>query len=145
MFHPAPRSPFHGDCVEGLANAAAVAARCGVSPNQLHLLDDSHPAWEIEAFYLAALCQALTCLFSPQAIVLGGGVLQRACLYGKVRQQLLLLNNEYLQIRGLTEAEVDGYVVSSRFDTKDSRTSAGCIGALELARAEYHALKMNSG
>jgi len=89
--------PFHGDCVEGLANAAAVAARCGIKPNELHTVDDSHLVWEIEAFYLAALCQALICFCSPQTIVLGGGVLQRACLFAKVRKQLLLLNNGYLQ------------------------------------------------
>jgi len=129
--------PFHHDCLEGLANAGAVSARCKVSPAQLHTVPDSHPVWDIEAFYLAGLCQTLACIVSPHVIVLGGGVLKRTCLYEKTRAQLLKLNNGYLRSDLLTPAGVNAYVVASPFDAPGSKTSAGCIGVLELARRAY--------
>jgi len=128
--------PFHGDCLEGLGNAAAVAARCGVPPSQLHTVSDDHPTWEIEAFYLANLCQTLACIVSPHVIVLGGGVLKRQVLFTKTREQLKKINNSYLRADKLI-SKVDTYVVPSRFDAKGSNTSAGCIGVLELARRIY--------
>jgi fructokinase len=129
--------PYHGDCLEGLGNAGAIASRCNVPPSQLHTIPDSHPVWDIEAFYLANLCQTLATIVSPHLIVLGGGVLKRKCLYGKVRQQLLKINNGYLRVEQLTVSGVDKYVVQSPFDAEGSKTSAGCMGVLELARLAY--------
>ena len=129
--------PYHGDCLEGLANAGAVSARCQVSPAQLHSVPDSHPVWDIEAFYLANLCQTLATIVSPHVIVLGGGVLKRKCLFPKTRQQLVRINNGYLRVDQLMAKAVDGYIVPSPFDADGSKTSAGCIGSLELARLAY--------
>jgi fructokinase len=126
--------PFHKDCIEGLANAAAVAARCGVHPSQLHTIPDSHPVWDIEAFYLAHLCLALSCIVSPHVIVLGGGVLKRTCLFPKTREQFLKLMNGYLRVDRMSAKNIHTFIVPSRFDASGSKTSAGCIGVLELAR-----------
>lgn len=128
--------PFHKDCLEGLGNAAAVAARCGVPPSQLHTIKDDHPVWDIEAYYLANLCLTMACIVSPHVIVLGGGVLKRSCLFPKTRKALVELNNSYLRADELI-SKVDDYVVPSRFDAADSKTSAGCVGVLELARRIY--------
>ena len=129
--------PFHSDCLEGLANAKACADRCDKKPSELHTVDDSHPAWDIEAFYLANLCMALSAIVSPHVIVLGGGVLKRGVLYAKTREQLLKLNNGYLRSDRLMASEVERYVVSSKFEREGSGTSAGCVGVLELARRAY--------
>ncbi len=51
--------PFHGDCFEGLANGPAIAKRWG-QPAQT--LPENHPAWELEATYIA---HALTCNHLP--------------------------------------------------------------------------------
>ena len=129
--------PFHSDCLEGLANAKACADRCEKKPSELHTVDDSHPAWDIEAFYLANLCMTLATIVSPHVIVLGGGVLKRSVLYPKTREQLVKLNNGYLRSDRLMPSEVDKYVVSSKFEKEGSGTSAGCVGVLELARRAY--------
>ncbi len=42
--------PYHGDCLEGLAAGPAIEARWG-QPG--HLLPGGHPAWDLEAEYLA--------------------------------------------------------------------------------------------
>lgn len=36
---------YHVDCLEGLANAAALAARAGVDRDQLHTVSDDHVVW----------------------------------------------------------------------------------------------------
>src|SRR5690242_6735137 len=67
--------PHHGDCLEGLASAPALAARWGAAPESLA---DDHPAWALEAEYLALGLASVVLTLSPQRIVLGGGVMARA-------------------------------------------------------------------
>ena len=80
--------PYHADCVEGMANAAAIARRCGCHVSELSEVPDEHEAWDAAAHYVAGLCSVLVMTASPQRIVLGGGVLQRKTLVTKVRAQL---------------------------------------------------------
>lgn len=77
--------PFHKDCVEGLASGPAMKARWSVRPPDL---PDDHPAWAIEADYIAALCANLTYIVRPDRIILGGGVMQRSHIYRLVREAL---------------------------------------------------------
>ena len=42
--------PYHGDCLEGLASGPAIGARW---QKPAHELDAGHPAWPLEAHYLA--------------------------------------------------------------------------------------------
>jgi len=67
--------PFHDSCLEGRASGPAIAARWG-SPG--HELPSDHPAWELEAKYLAVGCINLTAAWSPDLIILGGRSLAEA-------------------------------------------------------------------
>lgn len=61
-------------------------------------------------------------------------MLHRASLYPKVRAALLRQLNGYINVPRITE-HVDTYVVQSVWDASgNEKTSAGTIGALELAR-----------
>jgi hypothetical protein len=71
-----------------MANAAAIARRCGCHVSELSEVPDEHEAWDAAAHYIAGLCSVLVMTASPQRIVLGGGVLQRKTLVTKVRAQL---------------------------------------------------------
>lgn len=72
--------PFHGNCVEGLASGKAMAEIWQIpSPD----LGDDHPAWDIEAKVLGNFCHNLMVSFSPQSIVIGGGVLAKSGLLQK--------------------------------------------------------------
>lgn len=62
---------FHGDCIEGLISGPALAARFARHPATV---DPTDPAWEPVAADLAELLFALLIAFSPQRIVIGGGV-----------------------------------------------------------------------
>jgi fructokinase len=75
--------PFHPDCWEGWASGPAIARRWG-DPTRL---DADHPAWELEAKYLAQGLRAVALSFAPERILIGGGVglrpglLERACVH----------------------------------------------------------------
>lgn len=121
---------FHRSCVEGMSSSVAVAARAGVSLSSLPSLEDSHEVWEACAYYIAALCANLILTVSPERIVLGGGVMNRYCLYDKVRRYVLQILNGYIDIEELKEESIQNLIVPSQWGSK-----AGIVGALHLAKA----------
>jgi fructokinase len=86
--------PSHGDCLEGLAAGPAIQARWGVKGVEL---PPEHPAWDLEANYLALGLANWIFTLSPQRIILGGGVMNQEGLYAKVRTRVDELINGYLQ------------------------------------------------
>lgn len=123
--------PFHGDCLEGLANAEACAVRAGVPASQLHTISNEHIMWDIIAYYLAQLCTTITLLISPEIIVLGGGVCKRDILFIKIRKLCQEQLNGYICDDKIVK-NIDTYIVSSRFNQKGSNTTSGAVGALLL-------------
>ncbi|BCA56806.1 hypothetical protein W02_39460 [Nitrospira sp. KM1] len=117
--------PFHNDCLEGLASGTAMRARWGISPDEL---PENHPAWSLEAHYLALALHTWVCTLSPRRIILGGGVMQRQFLFPLIRSRVKELLNEYLPTRALMD-EIDGYIVPPRLGGH-----AGVLGALLLAK-----------
>jgi fructokinase len=118
--------PYHGDCLEGLASGPAIRQRWGAPPEEL---PDDHPAWELEAKYLAAGLVNLVLALSPRRIVLGGGVMARSVLYPLVRQGLLDRLAGYVQAPALID-DIAGYVVPPALGDR-----AGVLGAIALAEA----------
>lgn len=119
--------PYHGDCLEGLASGPALAARWG-SPADA--LPPDHPAWDLEARYLALGLVINIYTFGPQRIILGGGVMQQAHLFPRIRARVQTLSAGYLQAPALQEG-IDGYIVPPAL-----RNDAGVLGALALAQAQ---------
>jgi fructokinase len=92
---PFPGScPFHRNCFEGLASGLAMELRWGVKAERL---EPDHPAWRLEAGYLALGLANLVCVLSPRRIVAGGGVMHNLDLFPLVRAQLRELLNGYVQ------------------------------------------------
>jgi fructokinase len=117
--------PVHGNCWEGLASGPAIAERWDASPDEL---PDDHPAWPLEAEYLALGILSIVLVASPERVVLGGGVMQRESLLAQVRQRLSALNAGYLPTPMLGE-EVDRYLVAPELGDR-----AGVLGAIALAQ-----------
>jgi fructokinase len=113
--------PHHGDCWEGLAAAPALAARWGAPPESL---PDGHPAWELEARYLALGLVNVILTLSPERVVLGGGVLARAGLLERVRAHVAALINGYVRA-----ADIVAPALGDR---------SGVLGALALAADVAH-------
>jgi fructokinase len=120
--------PFHGDCLEGLACGPAMNARWGRPAEEL---SDDHPAWALEARYLALALNDFVCTLSPRRIILGGGVMERLSLFPKIRRELQSLLNGYVQAPQIT-THIDRYVVPPAFGPR-----AGLIGALALASLRH--------
>lgn len=83
---------FHGDCLEGLASGPAIMVRWGAS---LSDLPNNHEAHDIIADYLAQLCTTTLALYSPQRIILGGGVMQSDGLLENVKMKVEDYSNGY--------------------------------------------------
>jgi fructokinase len=116
--------PYHGDCLEGLASGPALAARWGQSADTLPC---DHPAWALEAQYLALGLVAYICILAPQRIIMGGGVMHQAHLFPRLRHEVQRLLNGYIQVPELHD-QLEHYLVPPRLGDR-----AGVLGALALA------------
>jgi fructokinase len=116
---------YHADCLEGMASGPALEARWGARGQDLPV---DHPAWELEAYYLAeALCNMIY-LITPQRIVLGGGVMNQEGLLPSIRRQVRTSLAGYIAPLDSSEAIADLIVPAGLGD------DAGIVGALELAQ-----------
>ncbi|NOT60888.1 MAG: ROK family protein, partial [Acidobacteria bacterium] len=120
--------PFHGDCWEGLAAGSAMEKRWS---QRAENLPADHPAWALEAHYLAQGLVNLTYALSPQRFILGGGVMHQPQMLGLVRNEVQRMVNGYLQIPQLGAAMEDYLVLPGLGDR------AGVLGAIALAEQAY--------
>ena len=117
--------PFHGDCLEGLASGPAIEARWGQPGTTL---GSEHPAWELEAHYLALALSGFICTLSPQRIIMGGGVMEQAHLLPMVRAKVLGLLNDYVKAPAILD-HIDHYIAAPGLGPR-----AGVLGAIALAQ-----------
>lgn len=116
--------PYHGDCWEGLAAGPALGARWG---QRAETLPPDHPAWALEAEYIALALMTLICTLSPQRLILGGGVMEQPQLFPLVRQRVQQLLNGYFQVPDIL-VEIERYIVPPMLGKY-----AGVLGAIALA------------
>jgi fructokinase len=116
--------PHHGDCLEGLASGPAMEARWSTAPESLA---EHHPAWALEADYLAHGLVALVSILSPRRIAVGGGVASPAHVLPRVRARLTALLAGYIRAPELLD-HMDRYVVPPSLGER-----SGVLGALALA------------
>ncbi len=117
--------PYHKGCLEGLACGPAIEKRWGVSAKEL---PHDHPAWDLESTYLAQMCVNAMMVFSPEKIVLGGGVMQQKFLLPIIRQKTLKLLGGYVCAKAVDEG-LENYIVEPGLGV-----NSGVMGAYLLAR-----------
>jgi fructokinase len=116
--------PFHGGCLEGLASGPALLARWGQAAESLPA---DHPAWALEARYLALALVNLVTTLSPQRIVMGGGVMEQAHLFPLIRKEVVARLNGYIRAPEILDA-IDAYIVAPGLGSRSGR-----LGALAMA------------
>jgi fructokinase len=119
------RCPYHSDCLEGMASGPAIADRWGQAG---HSLADDHPAWELEAHYLAHALKTFITILSPERIILGGGVMAQKQLFPLIRRRVQSYLNGYVQSPAIL-ADIDSYIVPPELGGK-----AGVLGSLALGQ-----------
>ncbi len=117
--------PFHGDCLEGLANGPAIEARWGVRGENL---PPEHPAWDLEATYLAYALVNYILTLAPERIIMGGGVMEQEQLLPLIRAKVVDFLNDYFQVAEITE-QIDEYIVPPALGAR-----TGVLGAIALAQ-----------
>ena len=110
---------IHGSCWEGLACGPAISERWGAAVSDL---SESHPAWDKEAELLAYGVVSIIANYSPNKIILGGGVMKQKHLYPKIRSNIIELWNDYVPLGDLSEMIVEPGLGSD----------SGIVGALVL-------------
>jgi fructokinase len=116
--------PFHKDCFEGLASGPAMEKRWG---GKAETLPPDHPAWDLEAHYIALALRSFICTLSPQRIVIGGGVAQQSQLMPLIRKKTVASLNGYVRSPAILE-NIDSYIVPPALGGR-----AGVLGAIALA------------
>jgi len=116
--------PYHGDCLEGLASGISLSRRWGQNPETL---PDAHPAWDLEADYIALALVILIYAYSPQQIVLGGGVSQHAGLIQAARSKVQQFNKGYIQ-SSMIQEKIDNYIHLPALGNR-----SGALGAIAMA------------
>ncbi len=122
---------YHGDCLEGLACGPALEERWGC---KAEMLVSDHPAWKLEAQYLAHAIAGYICTLSPQRIILGGGVMDQRQLFPLIRSQVVSLLNGYI-ISPMLNERIAEYICPPALGSR-----AGVCGGLALALQEIDGL-----
>lgn len=128
MADPFPGAcPFHGDCLEGLAAGPALQKRWG---QRGEMLAPDHPAWKLEAHYLALALSNLIFTVAPQIIILGGGVTDQPGLLDMIRGETEELLKAYIRSPWLKPG-LEDYIVRPGLGRR-----AGVLGSIALALRE---------
>jgi fructokinase len=122
--HYVGKCPYHQNCFEGLASGPAINDRWGQPAYQLPL---DHQAWLLEADYIAQAMSTFICTFSPQKIILGGGVMLQQHLFPMIRLKTLEYLNGYVHAPQILD-NIDNYIVPPLLGNR-----AGVLGAIAMA------------
>ena len=123
----AGKCPYHANCLEGLASGPAVEARWGRPAKELA---DREDVWEMEAFYLAEAVANYVLTYSPQKIVLWGGIMHQSQLFSMVRTKVQELLGGYISNEKILK-EIDTYLVPPALGE-----NPGIMGAFALGMRE---------
>src|SRR4029078_1500846 len=96
-------------------------------------LPPDHPAWPLEARYLALGLVSMIYVLSPERIILGGGIMQQPHLFPMIRAQVQQLLNGYLKYPAVQEG-IDDYIVPPGLGS-----DAGVPGSLAASEAAERA------
>lgn len=123
---------YHGNCFEGLASGPAIQARAGRAAYEIPLSD---PVWEIEADYIGQALMNYVLAYSPERIVLGGGVMEQMHLFPMIRERAASYLNGYLKTSQLRN--MDSYIVPSALGGKQAILGAFCL-AKKISHGETY-------
>ena len=114
---------FHTDCAESLASGSAILGRYGIPADKL---SDREEVWNMEGYYLGQAITNYILSYSPEKVILWGGVMHQKQLLQIVREQVVKQLNGYITNEMLID-RIDDYIVEPALGD-----NAGIAGALKL-------------
>ena len=117
------RCPYHRTCLEGLAAGPAIEERWGRKGTELA---DNEEVWELEAFYIAQAVTNYILAYSPQKIILWGGVMHQESLFPMVREKVKEMLSGYISHEMIWD-KIDDYIVKPALGE-----DPGILGAIKL-------------
>lgn len=117
------KCPYHKTCFEGLASGPAMEERYGKKAWELA---ENQEVWELEADYIAQALANYILVFSPERIILGGGVMHQTQLMQLIRTKTLEYLGGYLNTPQLKD--IENYITLPSLEDNQ-----GILGALQLA------------
>lgn len=114
---------YHSNCMEGLASGPAIEERWGKKAFELA---DKKEVWELEAFYIASAVTNYILTYSPQKIILWGGVMHQEQLFDMVRTQVKKMLNGYVDSPMILD-KIEEYIVKPQLGE-----DPGILGAIKL-------------
>jgi len=118
------KCPYHDDCFEGLASGPAIEERWGRKAIEI---EEAHPAWDLEAYYIGQALANYILILSPKKIILGGGVMKQSQLFPMIHQYVKQFLDGYIQKKEILES-IEEYIVYPKLDD-----NAAICGGLSLA------------
>lgn len=95
---------YHGDCFEGIASGYALHQCYGIKAESI----DDNLIWDREATHIATAVVNLVLTFSPEKIILGGGVMEHPGLIGLVRKRVEEKIAGYVEL-----GDIEKYILKS--------------------------------
>lgn len=86
---------FHKNCFEGLACGPSIQKRWGKPAVELY---NESIVWEIESYYIAQAVADYCLCYSPEKVVLWGGVMHQDGLYDMIREKVADILNGYIPL-----------------------------------------------
>lgn len=123
--------PYHRSCLEGLASGPAISKRAGRDASEL---PEDDIAFTIEAKYLAQMCVNLIMTYSPEKIILGGGVMERESLFDTIRGETIRLLGGYIQHDAILK-DIDHYIVRPKLYPVSGLVGSRYLGMTALKNA----------
>ena len=122
------KCPYHKTCMEGLAAGPAIQERWGKPAIQLV---DQPEVWEIEAYYIAQAITTYVLCYSPEKIILWGGVMHQEKLFEMIRDKVKELLGGYISSPAL-EGDLSDYIIAPGLGD-----DPGIKGAIKLGIDAY--------
>lgn len=110
---------FHKNCFEGLACGPSIHKRWGKPAVELY---DNDLVWEIESYYIAEAVANYCLCYSPEKVVLWGGVMHQKGLYEMIRNKVTDILNGYIPLP-------EEYIVAPKLGE-----DTGVIGAILIGK-----------
>ncbi len=86
---------FHKNCFEGLACGPSIQKRWGKPAVELY---NESIVWEIESYYIAQAVADYCLCYSPEKVVLWGGVMHQDGLYDMIKEKVADILNGYIPL-----------------------------------------------